>query len=284
MPTPKKPTKLKNISVDEVSIVDEPATGRPFMFWKSAGDTPESAFEKKFKSLKVEFNSDGTTEGSLLKINGKDIGELRGLTLSAGPMGDTMSLYCSYTQGSEGDPKGGFEPSHTYTLSKADAGGVAKGESLSKQVDPDDISTLQAYMGELPPQLRRSMENLIGAVQSQGEPIEKEEEKTVPETKTQDGQEPQAVPVDLTGVTEKLDKLTEAVGAVAEKVTVLDTAETQRREAAEQAAKAAEQAVKEADGHEAAVEAGDEVVFDSEDDAIAAAANDEAIKDAEEGA
>jgi len=362
-----KPKKLTNIVVKEISLVDEPATRREFMFWKSAGDEAESAFEKKFKSLRVEFDSDGTTEGSSLSINGKDIGELITFTLSAAPCGEAMSLYCTYTRGEEGESRDGFSPSHTYLLSKAlgmeedeqpmekavwttayvndlpdsaflyvepggkkdadgrtvprslrhfpvkDAGGKvdlphlrnaiaripqskipagkksalqararrmleAARAKVSKGIDPDDIDTLLAYEDELPPTLRRSMKNVIGAVQEMGEPIEKEEEETVLEPETPDGNGQPAPTVDLSGVAGKLDEVLGAVGAVAERVTAIETADRQRQEATEQAAK-------EAAEHEAAVEAGDEVKFDSEEDAlavIAAEANEEAVKEAEE--
>ncbi|HUX01420.1 MAG TPA: hypothetical protein VMY35_10625 [Phycisphaerae bacterium] len=278
MPTPKKPTKLKNISVDEVSIVDEPATRRRFMFWKSADGGQDSAFEKQFKSLDVAFKSDGTAGGSSLEINGKAISELDSITLSAAPVGESMSIYCAYTQGAKGQTAGGFRPTYTYTLSKADHAVPAGTAPLSKRLDPEDVNTVQAYINELPPRLRRSVENLVGAVQSLDEPIAKEEEGvTVPEPKTQDGEVPPAPPaVDLTGVTEKLDKLTEAMGAIAEKVTAIETADKDRQAAIEQAAKDAAE-------HAAAVGTGEEIEFESEDEAnaaVAAEAHKEAVEEA----
>ena len=277
-----RPKKLTDIDVEEVSIVDEPATGRPFMFWKAANGKSGSAFEKKFKQLAVAFESGGTVEGSSLTINGKAIGDLQAFTLSAAPMGEAMNLYCAYTQGGE-NTSGDFTPSHTYTLSKAlgDAPVDTSTAKVAKRVNKDDISTVQAYLTELPPQLRRSVENLIGAAQaSEGEPIVKEEATTVPEQTTQDGVvKPALAPaVDLTEVTGMLGKLTEAVGTMAEKVNALETADKQRQEAIAQAAKETAQ-------HADAVAAGDEVEFESEDDAlaaIAAEANEEAVKDADD--
>lgn len=275
-----RPKKLTNIAVEEVSIVDEPATRRQFMFWKAADAAASSAFEKKFKSLRVEFESDGTAEGSSLSINGKAIADMESFTLSAAPGGESVNLYCVYTQGAA-ESADGFKPSHTYALYKAlneEAANVSVAKAAN-HIDPDDISTVQAYMDELPPQLRRSVENLIGAAQaSPGEPVAKEEGATVPEQVTQDGVVPPAPTVDLTEVTSKLDKLVEAMGAVAGKVTALETTDKQRQAAADQAAKEAAQ-------HEAAVAAGDEVKFETEDDAlaaIAAEANEDAVKEADE--
>jgi len=124
----KKRRLLSKIDVTEVSLVDRPANQTSFLFWKS-GEGEQSAFEKQFKSLKVEFETDGSGEGSSLAINGKTITALQGFTLSASPMGDNMGIYCSYTQGAKNATVDGFVPTYTYSLSKSnDVPQMAKAE------------------------------------------------------------------------------------------------------------------------------------------------------------
>jgi len=320
-----KSRKLKNIEVKEVSLVDDPATRRDFMFWKSADGPPDSPLtdlEKKFTSLRIAFESDGSGEGTALTINGSRISELSSFTLSAAPMGGgSMNLYCNYTQGARGERSDGFKPTYTYTLAKA-LGVVAEMEKVirhegdkwvlytsdgkkklgmfdteeealaqeraiharqaSKRLEPGDLENVQAYLNDLPPQLRKSVENMVGAVQEMGEPIEKEEEQTVPDPTNQDGKKMEApvaaaAQVDLSGVMDALGKITGAVGTLTEKVGAMEAADKAAKDAA--AATAAEAA-----GHDAAVTAGDEVKFESEDDAlaaIAAEASQEAVDEAE---
>ena len=280
-----KSRKLKNIEVKEVSLVDDPATRRDFMFWKSADGPPDSPLtdlEKKFTSLRIAFESDGSEEGTALTINGSRISELSSFTLSAAPMGGgSMNLYCNYTQGARGERSDGFKPTYTYTLAKA-LGMAPVAGPISKRLEPGDIENVMLYVNELPPQLRKSVENLIGAVQDLGEPIEKEEEQTVPDSANQDGKKVEtpvaaAAQVDLSGVMDALGKITGAVSTLTEKVGAMEAADKAAKDAA--AATAAEAA-----GHDAAVTAGDEVKFESEDDAlaaIAAEASQEAVEEAE---
>ncbi len=149
-----------------------------------------------------------------------------------------------------------------------------------KRLDPGDLENVQAYMGDLPPQLRRSVENLIGAVQVMDEPIEKEEGQTVPDPTNQDGVvKPAAAGVDLSGVMDALKQVTGVVASLNDKVSAMEAADKARRDAVDRA-------TADAAAHEAAVAAGEEVKFDSEDDAlatIAAEANQEAIAEAETG-
>lgn len=129
----KKRRILSKIDVSEVSLVDRPANNLPFLFWKS-GDGESSVFEKQFKSLDVGFKTDGSGEGSSLAINGKIINELQSFTLSVSPMGDSIGLYCSYTQGAKNQTVDGFRPTYTYSLSK---GGLARAE-LEKVIREED--------------------------------------------------------------------------------------------------------------------------------------------------
>ena len=134
----KKRRLLSKIDVTEVSLVDRPANNLPFLFWKNGDEDSGSAFEKAFKSLDVSFKTDGSVDGSSLAINGKTISELQSVTLSASPMGDSMSLYCSYTQGAKNSTVDGFRPTYTYSLSKnGDMPQLAKAQ-LEKVIREED--------------------------------------------------------------------------------------------------------------------------------------------------
>lgn len=146
----KKRRVLKDIDVREVSLVDHPANLTPFLFWKRDDSaSPDSPFEKAFKELSLSFKSDGTVEGSTLVINGTEIGQLQSITLSASPMDDRMSMYCSYTQTAKAETAGGFKPTYTYTLSKSVGPGMPETDA-PKSVTKADEADLAVLRGVCP--------------------------------------------------------------------------------------------------------------------------------------
>ena len=270
----KRRGRLSNIIVKEVSLVDEPANLRRFMFVKSLdgeGGSESENVEKAFKSLDLSLKTDGTSGGTSVTINGKRLKELKGLVVSMAELGqDDVTVYAQYTIANKGESPGGFESTRTYTLRK----------SLV-----DDIEHVKEYADDLPAGLRRSVENILGAVTAEtpGEPVEKE---TPMPDNSQDGQEttkeepkaeaPQPQSIDPKAIASEV--AAQLAGPLAEQVTkdVLAKIEADREAAAEKAA--AEEAE-----HKTKVEAGEELVFANEDEMRAAIAA-EAAKEAVEAA
>ena len=277
--------KLKNIRVEEVSLVDKPANQRPFMFVKSDStltddDPTPTDIEKKFKDMDLSIKSDGTVNGTTIKLNGREIADVRGFMLSLMPVGEEMSIYSEYTVERKGQTTDGFQATATYRLSKADD----DPEAIAKKVDNGDITNIEAYLEDLPTSVRQSVQNLIGAVQK--EAPTKTEEQTMPEIqdgKTQEQQtketpKPEAPVVDTKAIASAVvAQLTEAgVSADGIKNAVLEQIAADRKAANDAAAE-------EAKAHADAVAAGDEVEFASEEEmlaALAAEANQEALDEA----
>ena len=270
--------KLKNIIVKEVSFVDKPANLRPFLFWKRDEEAVADpvAVEKKFQKLSVSFDSDGTVEGTKLTINGSDVTQLLSFGVNASKMGDEFGLYCSYTQTAKGEANGGFRPTYTYTLTKAqDAGEAEKVEAegntttvVAKALDAD-VATVKDYLSDMPPALRASVENLVGAATG-GPQVTKGD--SMPDQK--DGQAAAAPAIDVNAIATSVAGILQPI-ITKEVSTALDKFKADQQAAAEQAEKAA-------DDMAAKVTAGELVEFKSEDDMnaqLAAEAQAEALEE-----
>ena len=276
--------KLRNIRIEEVSLVDRPANRRPFMFVKADSGLPEpEAVEKQFKQLKLEVDSDGTTAGTAVKLNGKDLADMKNLVLSMSPVGDSMNIYAEYSCSVEGE-KAGFSEVRTYRLTKSDP--EPQPVQLAKAVDAD-VANVTQYLDDLPPGVRDSVRNIMQAVAGQPGDATSKETTTMPEPTKQDGSQgdkpktdaqPVAAPqpvVDVNAIAAAVAAQLAQQGVTAEgiKAAVLGQIAADRKVADDKAAQ-------EAAAHRAAVEAGEELEFTDEADllaSIAAEANREAI-------
>jgi len=241
-------------------------------------DSTNTGIEKKFRDMDLSIKSDGTNSGTTIKLNGREIKDLRGFMLSLTPVGEEMSIYAEYTVARKGQTADGFAATATYRLSKADDGPESV---IEKKAVDGDIETIEQYLEDLPTAVRESARNIIGAVRNTGEP-KKKEEQTMPENK--DGKEttketPSAAPVvDVKEIASAVvSQLAEqGVSADGIKNAVLDQIAAERKAAEDAAAK-------EAQDHADKVAAGEELEFASEEEmlaAIATEANQEALIEA----
>jgi len=102
--------RLFNIKPDEVSFVKKPATGRPFLLCKADGT-----------KLAVQFESDGTNEGTSIVINGEKLEDASSFYLSYDSLitcsGSTgPNLNCSYSKVVETED--GFQRTESYVLAR----------------------------------------------------------------------------------------------------------------------------------------------------------------------
>jgi len=102
--------RLFNIKPDEVSFVKKPATGRPFLLCKADGT-----------KLAVQFESDGTVEGTSIVINGEKLKDASSFYLSYDSLitcsGSTgPNLNCSYSKVVEIED--GFQRTESYVLAR----------------------------------------------------------------------------------------------------------------------------------------------------------------------
>lgn len=126
-----KSRNLKNIEINEISLVDLPANKLPFLFFKRKGDN--SPLTKAKKKVKIEIESDGTVGGTKLSVNGSDLGKLRSFDFSFYGNDPKQTIHASYSK--ETGDKDGFTRTETFYLSKGD---IMKKETLK---------ALQAYLG-----------------------------------------------------------------------------------------------------------------------------------------
>lgn len=120
--------KLKDIELQEVSLVDKAANKKKFLFTK-----------QKKKEISVTIESDGTAAGSKVTINGDELGKLRDFNFSfyRGDLsGSTVTpVSCSYSKIVESED--GFSRSETFYLSKGDF-----------TMDKELMKSLKKYFGD----------------------------------------------------------------------------------------------------------------------------------------
>lgn len=126
-----KSRKLKDIEVRELSLVNDPANERKFLFVKSN--------KKKSVKLDLGITSDGTVGGTVIKLNGEDLADVENFnfnlynSLNNGP---DSPVGCSYSKLVDGD--NGFKRSETFWLSKA------KGISMDSEL----VELLKSLFGD----------------------------------------------------------------------------------------------------------------------------------------
>lgn len=125
--------KLKDIKVNEVSMVDKPANKLPFLFFKQENAT-QTPFMKAKKKIKIEIESNGLVGGTKVSINGDDLGKLRSFDFSFYGDDPKSQIHASYSKVAESED--GFSRTETYYLSK--------GETV---MNKEMLKALQAYLG-----------------------------------------------------------------------------------------------------------------------------------------
>lgn len=159
--------KLKNIKINEVSMVDLPANKLPFLFFKSKDGQQIETFNKK-KKMKIEIESDGTAKGTKISIDGKSLGVLRDFDF--GFYGSSLNkddnpIHCSYSKVVEAED--GFKRTETFYLSK--------GEIMNSKT----LELLKAYFGEEDVDVKKKIDEK--EIQKALALITKEYQKDLPE-------------------------------------------------------------------------------------------------------
>jgi len=260
--------KLYDLDIEEVSLVDRPATGYPFIFVKRDGD-----IDKREIDLTVAFSTKGTPGSTTISVNGKQIQEVKGFDLYYSPIGeDSVGLSCGYTVGAKGESNGGFNATRSYRMTKnteIDEGKAEKANDgdigilgevapgIGDDVDADLAKALaeqagivKLYIDDCPQDLADAVRNILKLATETElvEDIEVEKEGEVAaEAKPKESTEPKPVTSPQANTQpplntdELVSRIAESVGnAVKEAVS---TALTERAEA--EAAAAAEQENKE---------------------------------------
>ena len=187
--------KLKDIETTEISFVDEPATRKKFLFYKQA--------EKKTKQkmTKISIESDGTTRGTKIQINGEELEDIQSFSFStwSNSVDENQPVSCSYSKFVEDED--GFKRSETFYLTKGDTNmdNVIQellksyeeeevGIDFEKKLDKDAIkaikdamATVNKYKGDFPDDLKTALANVMKgiaklSVEGYGYPEKKEKE------------------------------------------------------------------------------------------------------------
>jgi len=125
--------KLKNIKIDEVSMVDLPANKLPFLFFKREG-TGQRQLTKAKKKININIESDGTGKGTAITINGDKLSEVRDFSFYFYGNDAQSPVSSSYSKVVETED--GFKRTETFYLSK----GVF---TMTKEM----LKALQDYFG-----------------------------------------------------------------------------------------------------------------------------------------
>lgn len=165
----KKGGELLKIQIEEVSVVDAPANQRKFLFFKS---------DLKKAAADFSVQSDGTTEGTSITVNGKTLEDLKSFQFSYYKPDadeemyfDPVSLSFTLTTANEN----GFKTSETYELAKqrgnimdyAKLGAFVKTltgrdvtEEQFKKMDEtalNELDVLSQYEGQMPVDLKKAV-------------------------------------------------------------------------------------------------------------------------------
>jgi hypothetical protein len=107
--------------LDEISIVGKAANNRKFLIVKTADGQPDVPVEFSKESFLIEIDSDGTVEGTTIKVNGTTLEKMTDFsfslwTPSGEVIGDDSSVHLSYTK--EVSTDGDLTKTETYRLVK----------------------------------------------------------------------------------------------------------------------------------------------------------------------
>ena len=129
----KRGNKLRDIKLNEISLVDMPANKRPFLFFKRKG-AHESQFVKAKKKITIAIESNGLVGGTKVSVNGEDLGKLRSFDFSFYGEDPKQLIHASYSKVAASED--GFSRTETYYLSKGEI-----------TMDSKTLKALQTYMG-----------------------------------------------------------------------------------------------------------------------------------------
>ncbi len=144
----KRRRRLRDLVIDEVSFVDRPANLTPFLFYKNADGMPVELDKADFE-LTIDFQSKGTPETTMLKVNGKKVTDPQSFHVSYWPIGtEHVSVVCEYVTENKGTSNGGFKNSTVHRLAKNDPKKLGKTTWTAKFVnDLPDGSFLYVEKG-----------------------------------------------------------------------------------------------------------------------------------------
>lgn len=123
---------MKDIHIDEISLVDLPANKQPFLFFKQKGSQQIESVNKATK-IEIGIVSDGTVGGTKVSVNDDDLENLRSFDFSFYGDDPKATVHASYSKVT--DDVDGFSRTETYFLSK--------GEIMSKEL----LKKLQEFLG-----------------------------------------------------------------------------------------------------------------------------------------
>jgi len=132
-----KARSLKDIKLNEVSLVDKAANKKKFLFFKQVDGAEKKPSAKKLKKkINIVIDSDGTIGGTKISVNKDELKDLKDFSFYFYSDNDvSRAVSCSYSKFVETDD--GFSRSETFHLSKGD---LKMDEKIEKQ--------LKAYFGE----------------------------------------------------------------------------------------------------------------------------------------
>ena len=202
--------KLIEPDIDEVSLVAKGANLKKFFFVKNLEEDKEMdinviALEKGNTSIQV--NSDGTVNGTVVKINGSEIENISDFYFSFYKMFDEKNLpidapeeapeskvNCRFTQASKGKVAGSFRVNHTYILSKQldkialirdedkkIVEGFLGSEVVMSEEDgvevAKNLSTITDYKEVFPQVVNDALQNIISVFVKKDNPLAKDKVK-----------------------------------------------------------------------------------------------------------
>ena len=122
-----KKRKLKEIKIEEVSLVDRPANQIPFLTFKRDGKSDVDSLLKAKTKIKIEIESDGTKGGTAVTLDGDKIVDMESFNFNVwSDVEDESKINCSYSKKVESE--GGFQRTETYYL-------VKKGKIMNKKLE-----------------------------------------------------------------------------------------------------------------------------------------------------
>ena len=222
--------RLKNIKSKELSFVEKAANKRTFLFFKSRDGTPVKGSEimkKLDENITVEIDSDGTSEGTKVSINGSKLKLLKNFSFSFWDSGESP-VQCSYSKAVES--KNGFDRTETFYLAKGARmheditkllkdyfGDDFKEEDFAKAEAQSDVivsgiksalTTLNQYKEDFPEDLKKA-NGVLARYASQGycHPIQKSDESDNSDNTESDNGDAEASTIKKS----KAEKIVEAI-------------------------------------------------------------------------
>lgn len=169
-----KRRNLKDIKINEISLVDLPANKLPFLFFKRKGVPQIDPINKAKKKIKITIESDGTVGGTIVSVNGDKLEKLRSFDFSFWSSDPKSTINASYSK--ETETEDGFSRTESYYLSKGD---IMKKETLKafqdylgtedidfeKKVSEEDIEKALTLITEhYKESFPEDLENAVGVI------------------------------------------------------------------------------------------------------------------------